>query len=386
MKVLFVDDEPNILRGVTRLFLVDSPETDVEVAANGAEALALLEAEGADVVITDMRMPVMDGAQLLTKVQEKWPSVVRIVLTGETSYDVAVRMVPIAHQYLLKPCSGEELVAVIARTQSVLARLDNPLIREVVGGLAALPSIPETYRRLSEALENSSTAPGQLAGIIESDPPLALKLLQLANSAFFSRRVPTHDVVGAIVQLGINTVRHVVLQLAVFQLAADTRPSVRAHLRELQLRSLRIASCARDLVTSPAQRAEAFMAGLLCDIGQVILATAQEKRWAGLLEKSKQASQPIEVLEEQELGVSHSEIGALLMGVWGLPHSAVESAICHHDQTAIQSTRLTVVGAVCLANLLIDAKPEDEARFDRLGARTIVDNYRATLEKKERSS
>jgi HD-like signal output (HDOD) protein len=332
-----------------------------------------------------MRMPVMDGMQLLTKVREKWPSIVRIVLTGETSYDVAVRMVPIAHQYLLKPCSGEELVGVIERTQSVLARLENPNIRELVGGLSALPSIPETYRKLSEALDDPTTSPGQVARIIESEPPIALKLLQLANSAFFSRRVATNDVVGAIVQLGMNTIRHVVLQLAAFQLAANVKPGIQAHLRELQSRSMRIAACARDLVPASLQGAEAFMAGLLCDIGQVILATVKEARWAELLEGSKQTGQPIEVLEKQAFGVSHAEVGALLMGVWGLPHFAAESCAYHHDPTSISLTKLDITGAVCLANLLVDAKPDDDARQDTLGIRTIIDHYRAKLEKRGRT-
>ncbi len=317
MKVLFVDDEPNILDGISRLLLFASEDTDVDVATNGAEALSRLESQAADVVITDMRMPVMDGMQLLTQVRARWPNIVRIVLTGEPGYEAAVRMVPIAHQYLLKPCSGEELLGVIARTRTVLERLENPNVRDLVGGLSALPSVPETYQRLSEALEDPATPPSDIARIVESDPPVALKLLQLANSAFFARRVATRDVAGAVVQLGVNTIRHVVLQLAAFQLPAGVRPSNQAHLRQVQSCSVRIADCARGLIASSAQGSEAFMAGLLCDIGQVILATAQEAQWAEVLEISQRTGAPIEVVEKQVLGVSHTEVGALLIGFWG---------------------------------------------------------------------
>ncbi len=382
MKVLFVDDEPNILSGVSRMLLVASPETDVELAGSGAEALDLLQAETIDVVVTDMRMPVMDGMQLLLKVREKWPNIVRIVLTGETSHDKAVRMVPIAHQYLLKPCSGEELVGVIARTQAVLTRLDDANMRELVGGLSALPSLPETYRKLSDALDNPSTPPARIAKIIESDPPVALKLLQLANSAFFSRRVATNDVAGAVVQMGINTIRHVVLQLAAFQLGATARPSVQLHLRELQGRALRVANCAGDLIPSAAQRAHAFMAGLLCDIGQVVLATVQEERWTNVLANAHESARPLETVEREIFGVSHAEVGALLMGVWGLPHFAVESAACHHDVDSLTSSKLDIVGAVSLANLLVDAKKGDPGVWDHPNLRNVVDGYWNALEKR----
>jgi HD-like signal output (HDOD) protein/CheY-like chemotaxis protein len=382
VRVLFVDDEPNILSGVSRMLLVASPEIDVELAASGAEALGILQAETVDVVVTDMRMPVMDGMQLLVKVRERWPNIVRIVLTGETSHEKAVRMVPIAHQYLLKPCSGEEMVGVIARTQAVLARLDDSNMRELVGGLSALPSLPETYRRLSEALDNPSTPSAQIARIIESDPPIALKLLQLANSAFFSRRIATNDVAGAVVQMGVDTIRHVVLQLAAFQIGATARPSVQLHLRELQGRALRVANCASELVPSASQRAHAFMAGLLCDIGQVVLATVQEERWANVIANANKSARPLEVVEREILGVSHAEVGALLMGVWGLPHFAVESAACHHDGDSLTSSKLDIVGAVCLANLLVDAKKGDPGIWDRPNLRSIVDGYWNALEQR----
>ena len=252
-------------------------------------------------------------------------------------------------------------------------------MRELVGGVSALPSLPETYRKLSLALDDPATPPARIASIIESNPPIAVKLMQLANSAFFSRRVATHDVAGAIVQLGINTVRHVVLQLEAFQLAATVRPNVRRHLSELQARSLRVADCARQLLPSAAQRSQAFMAGLLCDIGQVLLATLQQDRWEDIVDEAHKNYQPIEAVEKERMGVCHAEVGALLMGVWGLPHFTVESAACHHDADCLEQPKLDIAGAVCLANILVDSRKADVPLWERLGVRATVEDYYSKL-------
>src|SRR5713226_9458509 len=107
--ILFVDDEPRILDGLQRTLQVQHLPWEASFALGGEAALALLETRPFDVIVADMRMPQMDGATLLTRVRQQFSHVARIVLTGYTEFDTALRAVPVAHQSLAKPCDPDML-------------------------------------------------------------------------------------------------------------------------------------------------------------------------------------------------------------------------------------------------------------------------------------
>jgi DNA-binding NtrC family response regulator len=121
--VLCVDDEPRVLDG---LKLTLGRSIDVSTARSGPEGLALLkQMAGAAVVISDMRMPGMDGAAFLTKVREQWPDSTRLLLTGEAGRDAAVAAVNEGQifRFLTKPCMPEKLIAAVeaaARQQQLV--------------------------------------------------------------------------------------------------------------------------------------------------------------------------------------------------------------------------------------------------------------------------
>jgi len=96
-RVLFVDDEPRILEGLRRMLRSQRNEWEMAFAPGGGAALAIMEAAPFDVVVSDMRMPEMDGATLLTQVRNLYPQVVRIVLSGHAELSAALRVVPVAH-------------------------------------------------------------------------------------------------------------------------------------------------------------------------------------------------------------------------------------------------------------------------------------------------
>jgi len=101
-RILFVDDDPNVLQGLQRMLYPMRREWEMAFAQSGAEALQLLEANHFDVVVTDLRMPQMDGVQFLTEVRRRHPDTVRITLSGEVGQTMALRSVGPAHQCLSK--------------------------------------------------------------------------------------------------------------------------------------------------------------------------------------------------------------------------------------------------------------------------------------------
>ena len=139
-RVLFVDDEPRILEGLRRMLRVQRQEWEMAFAPGGEAALALMEAAPFDVIVSDMRMPEMDGATLLTKVRDRFPQVVRIVLSGHTELSTTLRVVPVAHQFLAKPCDAGTLRVAIERACHLKGLLSDDSIRRTVGALRDLPS------------------------------------------------------------------------------------------------------------------------------------------------------------------------------------------------------------------------------------------------------
>ena len=158
--ILFVDDEPMILAGLQRLLRSQRNVWDMSFAASGAEALAVLETKPFDAVVTDMRMPAMDGARLLELVKERYPGTIRIVLSGYFESEAALRAVPVAHQYLAKPCDPKKLHEAIERSCGFASLLPDAALRRVVGTIGELPTLPRTSAIAGGGAAKAGYSPG----------------------------------------------------------------------------------------------------------------------------------------------------------------------------------------------------------------------------------
>lgn len=183
-RILFVDDEIRILEGLQRMLRPQRKEWEMAFAPGGQAALTMLEASTFDVIVSDMRMPGIDGAALLETVRQKYPSVLRIILSGYTELEASYRAVPVAHQFLLKPCDPDALRAAIERATSLVEVLNSKMLASLVGSLQELPSLPRTYAELRHALSDPDSSIDQVVRIVEQDVAITAKVLQLVNSAF----------------------------------------------------------------------------------------------------------------------------------------------------------------------------------------------------------
>ena len=193
-RILFVDDEPRILDGLQALLRRYRKKWDMHFACGGQAGLDALATAPFDVVVSDIRMPHMDGAEFLTRVQAQYPGVVRIVLSGQTEPHVSKRLVNIAHQFLAKPCDAEKLCEVIEGTMAIRGLLHHPELRELTNSLGHLPSAPLTYQRVVRLLQSDRGDLADLADLLQEDVALAAKVLQVVNSAFFG--LPQKDLGG----------------------------------------------------------------------------------------------------------------------------------------------------------------------------------------------
>jgi CheY-like chemotaxis protein len=188
--VIFVDDEPNILEALQRMLRPLRNEWEMQFVHGGVEALSLMAANPVDVIVTDMRMPGMDGDELLTRVRQAHPHTVRIVLTGQCARGAVLRLIPLAHRILTKPCDAEGLRSVLRRSYCLRELLTSPMLLSIVGQLGGLPALPDLYVRVLSELDNPEVSLQQLGILLNEDVGLVTKLMQMANSALFGLRQP----------------------------------------------------------------------------------------------------------------------------------------------------------------------------------------------------
>ena len=388
-RILFVDDEPRILEDLRRMLRSQRQEWELAFAPGAETALALMEASPFDVIVSDMRMPGMDGAALLARVREKYPHVVRIVLSGHTELSTALRVVPVAHQFLTKPCDAEMLRVAIERACHLKALLHDDSIRSMVGGLGELPSLPRTYHALTLALADPNASIQKIARIVEFDVGISAKVLQLVNSAFFGIARSMTNIRNAVSYLGLSTLKSLVLSVEVFRVFAPKGHLEGFSLEDLQ-RHARLTSYIAARLPVPTHLIDiAMVAGILHDVGKLIMAWKLPPRFKKLMAEAREEQCPLYKVEEREYGFSHAEIGAYLLGLWGLPYAVVEAVALHHAPHRVPHQTFDAASAVYIANLLAQEQDSstppsgenglqrDQEYLDSLGIQNDIPKWRA---------
>jgi len=335
-RLLFVDDESLILQGLRRTLHSMREEWDMTFVDTAEQALEALAREPYDAIITDMKMPRMDGGQLLEEVKKRYPAMVRMVLSGQSSQEAVLRSVGTAHQYLSKPCDPQELKLRLAQAFVMRDLLRNARVRAVVAGLKSIPSLPGMYHEIMAELRSEDASLERIARIVSKDAGMTAKVLQLANSALMGVRYEVSNPTQAVTLIGTEMVRALVLSVHVFSQFEDQQGAV-PHLTALWEHSIavgclaqRIAAgekCAKGLVD------ESFTAGLLHEIGKLVLLAQMPKEYGVILENVKEKSATLAAAEREQFGCTHADLGAYLMSLWGLPHPLIH-AVAFHDRPA----------------------------------------------------
>lgn len=326
-RVLFVDDEARVLEGLRDLLRRHRKKWDMVFALGSDAALKELQTAPPDVVVSDMRMPGMDGAALLSHVQKEHPRAVRIILSGYAENEAAMRTVTVAHQFLTKPCDVGVLEGAIDRVCALQELLADERLQSMVGKIDSLPTLPKVHATLVAKLKDPATSSRQIAALLEEDMGMCAKVLQLVNSSFFGlgRRVRTVE--DAVVYLGSDMIRNLVLTSAVFNLQ---RPLHGVSAERLRRHALLVGGIAQRLASDRKTAEDAFLAGVLHDIGVLILASQLPEQFEQALRSIQANPRPLHDAELELWGVSHDVIGAYLLGLWGLPYHIVEAVALHH--------------------------------------------------------
>ncbi len=294
--ILFVDDEPAILKGLRRTLRRQTDWTQ-HYAPGGPEAIELLSSIHVDIVVSDMRMPTVDGIAVLRHAAKTNPDSIRIVLSGNADLVKAIHSIQLAHQYIAKPCQPAELIALLTDLTDMIE-----VLRRTSALAATLPPCPSTYVEVTDALD-SGQGLVQVGKILQKDPSVSALLLKVTNSAFLGMAQKVSSVSRAVQILGVRTIRDIVLCAGATDSFKDTPVDIEA----FQRHAMSVATVSKALF--PNAGAALLTSAFLHDIGSMVLA-----------------------LDDSGHLASHhtADVGGYLLGVWNLPLDVVDAVANRH--------------------------------------------------------
>lgn len=317
-RVLLVDDEPLVVRGVARA--LRRGDWELVPVVGGDEACTALAREPVDLVVTDLRMPGIDGVGVLRAARDLQPHAVRIALSGYVDTDLARAAVELAHRFVAKPVAPDRLAAVLVETSEVAAALADPAARELLGRATALPTAttPDVVGDFDD-----------LVRAVEQDPAMTARVLHVVGSPFFGVSRPVRSAREAVVLLGADLVRSLVLAEATLAPAAGGPAAVGRAARRVRDRGLAAVAALGGMTEEPlapgACRESAAVACLLHDVGALVLAGSGDPALVACVEDAL-ATRRIPGLEP-----TVGQLGAQLLRLWNLP-ARVVAAVAGHER------------------------------------------------------
>jgi len=354
-RILFVDDDRSILDGLRRMLYQMRRQWKMEFVTAASDALKVMEHTHYDVIVSDLRMPGMDGIELLEKVRIKYPDTIRFMLSGYAEQIAQGRAAKCVHQYLSKPSSADYLKKMISRAVDLKGRLKSKEVTKIVSSLRSLPVMPNVYQEVIDVLGKPECSSRQVGKIIARDIGMSSKILQVVNSAFYGRSGNIAEPIHAVVYLGLKTVEALMLTQGIFSKLPD-ETAERFFVSALQEHCVRVGALARAICLSEEMTEDqaeiASMAGILHEAGKMILITKFPDEYERAISISRQKQIPLYEVERDIIGVTHAELGGCLLDLWGLPNMMIESATFHHEPWFCSDNEFSIVSAVYAANVI----------------------------------
>jgi putative nucleotidyltransferase with HDIG domain len=354
-RILFVDDEPLMREFYGMVGSILGNDYEVFTASGGKEGLTFLNETPVDIVVSDLVMPEMNGHEFMTEVAREHPESMRIVISAHDDQLTVAQCLMFGHRYFNKPFDLKNLALILKRICHLKHQVGGEKLKRVISGLGALPTPPRLYLQLTEALNSGYASIQEIGEIVQQDPSLTLKLLQIANSAHFgmARRVATP--IHAVQIVGLEILRALVLCLHAFKFYEGKKlRSLSA--TDLWDHCLRTAQAARRLAAYenlPSNICEeTFVSGLLHDIGKLVMAANADADYQIVMKRSREEDVPTAQIEQEIFGATHAQVGAYLLGLWGLPEPVVNTVEMHHSLTDVTQRGFSPIAAIHIAQCL----------------------------------
>lgn len=310
------------------------------------------------VVIIRADQQVSEAIALLRKIREKHPGVGRLLITEALRPFEAGQAAEVAHRCLSMDHSAEALERAIDRAMKAEQLLNQEGLRDYVSSLGHLPSFPSILHELDDALRSEHAGIKEIAEIVQKDPGVVTKILQLVNSSYFG--LSAHNfftVKEAVNLLGLRTIRDLILTAHLFEAMPQSTEWSGFSFEQLQQRSVHVSQFAADLCKMAGLdrevQAQARLAGLLLDVGMIVLAMGDPEKYHQVMIRAQELNQPLYVVEKMLLGATHAQAGAFLLDKWNLAPEIVHTVLFHHVPNAAGDQSFSALTAVHLADSLL---------------------------------
>jgi HD-like signal output (HDOD) protein len=195
---------------------------------------------------------------------------------------------------------------------------------------------------------------------VERDVGISARLLQVARSALFALPEGVTTIPAIVTYLGLDTIKMLLLYVEIVHAFHPRRHLAGFSIQELESHAFTTGRVAHLILAADRRRDAAFLAGLLHRVGQLVLADRVPHRLAEALDRAAISGEPLADVERRLMGVTHSQVGAYLLGLWGLPETVVSAVHCQGDP-AKDPNEATVGRVVRLASRLAR---DPEIRFE----------------------
>jgi putative nucleotidyltransferase with HDIG domain len=330
-RVLFLDDDQNIINGLKRMLRSLRDEMEFHFFTDSDEAISKINELNFDIIVSDMRMPKIEGSEFLKIVTKIQPNATRFILSGHADDELIIKSIGVSHQFLSKPCDAEVIISKFRKTIKLRESLEIKSFDEkILNSLEELKTLPQIYSNVKEKMEKDDSTIKDIAAIIYLDPLLTAQILKIVNSAYFGIPRNITDLETAITYLGINRLLSIILNLEFFTRVPDNLDQsnfdkIFNHCLELAGLAKMIAS---DLNLEFDQQNEVFIAANLHDIGKVILFNVYHNAYSDFINEDDETVQK----ELATFHTSHAKVGAYLLGLWGFNENIIEALTYHHDK------------------------------------------------------
>lgn len=354
-RLLFVEGDAVSLRALARMLEPRRADWDMVFAVNVTEALAALDREPFDAVVAGLNLSGTTGVGFLNEVAKRHPRLLRFIRCSPEERRELKGFVGPAPHHFPSDVDAEAARAVVRRALLVDGWLASPHLKALLAKLHKLPTLPSLYSQILHELQSPNVAVDAVAALIAKDPVMTAKMLQLVNSAYFALAREITDPVEAVMILGIERTRSLILLARVFS-QFDKTQCEGFRLEELWRHSVAVGTyahliCQTELKQTP-MADQAFTAGLLHDLGKLLLAGNLPEAYAQVLDQAQRRKLPSRTVESEVFGASHAELGACLLGTWGLPLAILEAVAWHHQPTLSEDTGFSLLTAVHAANAI----------------------------------
>jgi HD-like signal output (HDOD) protein len=347
LKIVFVDDDRLVLQSLQRVARSRKLNVELVQATSASQAESIIAVNHCDVVVTDIRLPDMGGTDFLARVQQRWPRILRILLTNDAEGSAITGRLLASHQTLAKPATPEFLLEAIQSASRLRFLLMNERLREVAHRMEYFPVVPRVYMELNKELRKENYSIQSLSRIISQDMGLTTAILKVVNTPYFGLSRHVDDPQQAVTILGGSIIRGLVLSEGVFKPQdQDMYPGFDTE--RLWSHCLETARCCRAVIRSEGMTGrmveDAFLSGLLHDVGKIVLAEGCPEEYVGVIMQSQTRNVPLVDIETSILGVTHAQVGAYLLGLWGFSEPALVAIAQHHG--LLRDCQPTLLSAV----------------------------------------